>query len=695
MRFGARQLLVAGLGGAWFAATLLLGISGAFNLRENIRELAFDQILPLLAPRSAQSPVTVVDIDRESLARYGSWPWHRLALAELFRKIAQAKPRVIGIDILLSEPDRFSPSGLVRNLGLDADHGEIANLANKLPDGDAAIADALKGAPTVLGFVLDPAAGEVPPGAPILARGPIQVPDIWRAAGAIGPLPTIAESGRGFGAIALAGDADGKVRRVPLLVLTADQARPGLAVEVLRVSYDASSFILDTAPQRLRIGPLTAPIDADAALRILQRPAGSWPERTIPAWKILTDEESRARLAGRVVLVGSGAPEVGGLRDTPVSATTPSVQIQADAVETLAGNFLPRRPSWLPQVEILGTALLCLVAIALAVFCRPVAATVLAALLCVSWSIAAIGAFLSERLLIDMAGPPAIAIVAFAASALGSYAQNERRQRALRRRFEQHLAPDVVKRLIDAPGVLRLDGEIREVTAMFTDIEGFTALTERSDAGDVLQLLDGYLAIVTDIVIAHGGMVDKLIGDGVFALFNAPLDLPNHARCAVDAAKAIVAASDDYRQTPLATKLGLDRTRIGIESGTAIVGDIGGGKKVDYTALGNVVNTASRLEGLNKDFNTSICIGPAAAAALDAGEVDRLATVTLRGHNAEIDVFTVAASHAERNPPATARGQRACRAQSREADDRLSRRFRRFVSRALLRRVSSRSATPR
>jgi adenylate cyclase len=655
MRFGARQLLVAGLGGAWFAATLLLGISGAFNLRENIRELAFDQILPLLAPRSAQSPVTVVDIDRESLARYGSWPWHRLALAELFRKIAQAKPRVIGIDILLSEPDRFSPSGLVRNLGLDADHGEIANLANKLPDGDAAIADALKGAPTVLGFVLDPAAGEVPPGAPILARGPIQVPNIWRAAGAIGPLPTIAESGRGFGAIALAGDADGKVRRVPLLVLTADQARPGLAVEVLRVSYDASSFILDTAPQRLRIGPLTAPIDADAALRILQRPAGSWPERTIPAWKILTDEESRARLAGRVVLVGSGAPEVGGLRDTPVSATTPSVQIQADAVETLTGNFLPRRPSWLPQVEILGTALVCLVAIALAVFCRPVAATVLAALLCVSWSIAAIGAFLSERLLIDMAGPPAIAIVAFAASALGSYAQNERRQRALRRRFEQHLAPDVVKRLIDAPGVLRLDGEIREVTAMFTDIEGFTALTERSDAGDVLQLLDGYLAIVTDIVIAHGGMVDKLIGDGVFALFNAPLDLPNHARCAVDAAKAIVAASDDYRQTPLATKLGLDRTRIGIESGTAIVGDIGGGKKVDYTALGNVVNTASRLEGLNKDFNTSICVGPAAAAALDAGEVDRLATVTLRGHRAEIDVFTVAASHAERNPPATAR----------------------------------------
>jgi adenylate cyclase len=650
MRFRARQFLVAGLGGVWFAAALLFWTSGAFDLRENVRESTFDQILPLLAPRSTPSPVVVVDIDRESLARYGSWPWRRLMLAELLRKIAQAKPQVIGLDMLLSEPDRFSPTGLAHNLGFDTDYDDIAKLASKLPDGDAALADALKDAPTVLGFVLDPAAGEAPPGAPILARGPIRVPGIWQAGGAIGPLPAIAAAGRGFGAIALAGDADGRVRRVPLLVLTGAQARPGLAVEVLRVGYEASSFILDTAPQRLRIGPLVVPIDADAALRIVQRPAAAWKERTLSASRILADEESRARLTGRIVLVGSGAPEVGGLRDTPVFAATPSVQIQADAVETLTGNVIPRRPPWVSEVEIFGTVVLCLIAIALAVFHRPVTATVLAGLLCLSWGIAASGAFLSQQLLIDMSGPPAIAIVVFAATALGSYAQNERRERALRRRFEQHLAPDVVKRLIDTPGVLRLDGEIRDVTAMFTDVEGFTALTERSDAGDVLRALDGYLAIVTDIVIAHGGMVDKLIGDGVFALFNAPLDLPNHPRRALDAAKAIVAASDDYRKTPLAAKLVFGRTRIGIESGTAIVGDVGGGNKVDYTALGNVVNTASRLEGLNKELDTSICIGPAAAAALDAGEIERVATVKLRGHSAEIDVFTVAARRGENRP---------------------------------------------
>ena len=166
MRLRARPLSVAVLGGGCLAAALLLWAPGAFNLRDDIREVMFDRALPLLASPPETSPVVVVDIDRESLARYGAWPWRRQVLADLVRKIAEAKPRVIGLDMLLSEPDRFSPIGLVRNLGTEADRSGIADLARKLPDGDAALADALKAAPVVLGFVLEPGAGEVPPGAP-------------------------------------------------------------------------------------------------------------------------------------------------------------------------------------------------------------------------------------------------------------------------------------------------------------------------------------------------------------------------------------------------------------------------------------------------------------------------------------------------------------------------------------------------
>jgi adenylate cyclase len=652
MIFHARQWSVVLFGAAWCAAALLLWAPDAFGLRDNIRERTFDRLLPLLSARSTHAPVVVVDIDRDSLARYGPWPWRRLVLADLVRRIAASKPRVIGLDILLAEPDRFSPAGLVRSLGPksnrdDSNRDDIADLAKTLPDGDAALVDALRQAPTVLGFVLDPAVGTAPPGAPILARGPIYTPDIWRTDGASGPLPALADAARGFGAIVFAADADGEVRRVPLLVVTADQVRPGFAVEVLRVGYGASSFIVDAEPPRLHIGPVAVPIDADAAVRVVQRPAASWTDRTVPAWKILADAEPQARLNDRIVLVGSGAPEVGGLRTTPLSAATPSVQIQADAIETLTGGAIPRRPPWVSWAEISAAVFLGLASIALAVFCRAVVATVIAGVLCVVWIVAAAGGFHFEHLLIDMSGPPAIATVAFAASALGSYARNERRERALRRRFEQHLAPDVVKRLVDNPGILRLDGESRPVTAMFTDIEGFTALTERSDAREVLQLLDGYLAIVTDTVIAHGGMVDKLMGDGVFALFNVPLDLADHARCAVTAARAVVAATDAYRRTPLAAKLALGRTRVGIESGMAIVGDVGGGKMLDFTALGSVVNTASRLEALNKEFDTSICIGPQAAGALGADSVEHLGVVKLRGSDTEIDVFTIAGWRAQ------------------------------------------------
>jgi adenylate cyclase len=648
-------LPVACVGGAWFAAALLVWTSDVFDLRENARELVFDQVLPRLASRAAQSPVVVVDIDSESLARYGPWPWRRLMLAELLQKIARSKPRAVGLDILLAEPDRLSPAGFMRSLGAAGNRDDIAELASKLPDGDVAVAAAIAGAPAVLGFALDPVTpAPPPPGAGFLFRGRIDVPDIWQAAGAVGPLPTIAAAARGVGALALAGDADGAVRRVPLLVVADGDIRPGFAADLLRASYSASSFILETTPQQLHIGPIAVPIDADAALRILPRPVAAWPARTIPAWQILDDETARMRLAGQIVLVGSGAPEVGGLRPTPASSTTPSVQIQADAVETLASGIFPRRPPWVSAAETSAAVLLAVAAMALALFRAPIAATGMVGLLCLGWEAVAVAAFLWNRLLLDMVGPPVVAVAAFTATALANYAHNERRARALRRRFEQHLAPDVVRQLLNAPRALRLGGESREVTAMFTDIEGFTTLTERSDAGDVVRLLDGYVAAITGIVVAHGGMVDKLIGDGIFALFNVPLDLADHARHAVAAAKAIVAATETYRQTPLAAKLGLGRTRVGIESGTAIVGDVGGGGKLDYTALGNVVNTASRLEGMNKELKTSICIGPAAAAKLAAAETESLGVVKVRGRGGEIEVFTVSGGRVQQTPPARA-----------------------------------------
>src|ERR1700730_11356782 len=192
MIFSRRQVPVVLVGIIWFAAALAVWVTNTFNLRERTREAVFDLVLPVLAPRPADPRIIVVDIDRDSLVRHGAWPWSRLLIASLLERIGEAKPTLVGLDIVLSEPDRLSPAALARTLGELAKRDDIARLADSLPDGDAKMAAALKTAPAVLGFVLDPFVRRPPPPAvPIFVRGPISANDIWQVAGAIGPPPAI------------------------------------------------------------------------------------------------------------------------------------------------------------------------------------------------------------------------------------------------------------------------------------------------------------------------------------------------------------------------------------------------------------------------------------------------------------------------------------------------------------------------
>ncbi len=267
---------------------------------------------------------------------------------------------------------------------------------------------------------------------------------------------------------------------------------------------------------------------------------------------------------------------------------------------------------------------LALLAAVLTIWLRPLNAALTMLVASIAWAAGAAALFWTQGLLLDPAGPVVIAAGSFALFSLAAYAENEQRARALQQRFEQHLAPAVVRRLVENPDLVRLEGEVREITALFTDIEDFTAMTERSEAHKLVALLDVYLDEVTRVVLAHEGMVEKIVGDSVHAIFNAPLDLPDHPRRAFECARAILAVVEEVRSRPLARELGLGRTRIGLETGLAIVGDVGGGRKLDYTAHGTAMNTAARLEGANKELGSSICIGPNAAARLDPKRIRSL-----------------------------------------------------------------------
>ena len=620
-------LLLVGLIVAW--------ISNLGHLRETFRESAFDVLLPWLVDAPQEAALIVVDIDRETLARHGSWPWPRARLAELVDAVSRAKPAAVGIDVLFAGTSRPSRGAISDNTPAASERVDAG--------GDAALAASANSVPTVLGFVLDDEEpGSTLPNPPLLLRGRPHLPDIWTARYVIGPSPTIAHAAAGFGALVLLPDADGHIRRVPLLVNAGGVLRPGIAVELLRVGLGVSGLVVDEAPLTLHIGPLTVPLGTDAQFRTMPTSTAFRTRRTISAAAVMSDPAVRARLAGQVVLIGSGAPEVGGLRVTAASAASPSVQIQADAIEMLLRGPRPQTPPYARPTEAGAAAMLAVITAALTLSLRPLSATLTMLAAALAWVAGSAALFWMQGLLLDPAGPAAAAVASFGIFSLAAYADNEQRARALRQQFEQHLSPAVVKRLLENPDLVRLEGESREITALFTDIEGFLSLAERSEPRKLVALLDEYLDEIARLVLLHGGMVEKIVGDGVHAIFNAPLDLPEHPRHAFECALAILAISEDLRTRPLGKELGLGRTRIGLETGVAIVGDVGGRRKLDYTAHGTPVNVAARLEAANKELGSSICIGPNAAARLDPRSIRSLGLLTVRGLSAPVEVFTAA-----------------------------------------------------
>ena len=600
------------------AFLLALGIwAGASNtVRDPARERVVDRLAPLLFRSAPVRPeAVIVDIDRAALARLGAWPWPRGQLASVVVAAAKGKPAVIALDMLLAGPDRWSA------------------------DGDALLANALGLAPSVLGFVFEttPVSADLP-ATPVLSRHKMLLPGLWRAPGMVGPAPSLTGAAAGFGALIMAADPDGPVRRVPLLVMTNGVARPGLAVEAILLARGSAALMIDD-DDALRIAELAAPLGPAAQLR-LPGPPEDWTGQTIPVTRLLDDPAAVASLAGKIVLIGSSAPELGGLRVTAASPATPSVWLQAQAVATILRGNIVVRPYWAGTAELIASLMLCAIGLLLAVRVRPPLAAALVLLICLGWSCAAVAAAPGSGLLIDPVGPPALALVGFIVAVLTRFALDEWHARLLRLSFEQHLAPEVVRRIVADPGAVRLRGELREITILFTDIEGFTSMTERAQPTDLVALLDTYFEATTRIITDHGGMIDKIVGDAIHAIFNAPLPLDDHPARAVASALALLEVSETMRASPLGRQLGLGRTRVGIETGPAIVGDVGGSRKLDYTAHGNAVNAAARLEAANKDFGSSICIGPGTAARLDPASLRPIGKLVPRGQSHEVTVYT-------------------------------------------------------
>jgi adenylate cyclase len=624
-----------------------------------LRDLAFDgfqRIHPREVPPDL--PVRIIDIDEAALAEYGQWPWPRTTVAKLVEKLVEKGAATIAFDVVFAERDRSSLARVIKTLPRQDQTAELQQLAAKVPDNDEVLAAAIKEAPVVTGFGFDLNGSRKPPrrfagvahnsGEAKATSVPHLIATfIPQHAGVVRTLDMFEKVAKGNGSVTT--EIEGAiVRRVPLLFRLAGQRDedlfPALSLEALRVAQGASTYLVRwagaqglesfgerTGMSNIRVGNVS--IDTDAQGRIALYDSGHMAQRFISARDVMNDSVPAERIDGHIVLVGTSAVGLKDLRNTPLQDSIPGVEVHAQILEQMLSQSFLERPDYADGGEFLYLLAIGLVFVILlprlpAATMALVAALFIGIAIVVPWV-----AFNRIHLLFDPVYPSTtLAVIYIIGSAL-SFMRAERDRREIRGAFNLYLSPDQVEAVVQNPDLLALGGEQREITVMFTDVRGFTTISEQFDPAGLTRFMNGLLTPMTDIIQERKGTIDKYMGDAIMAFWNAPIDVANHAARACETALAMQARLLDLNAQWKAEAEAEGRPHIpvnigvGLNTGQATVGNFGSTQRLQYSCLGDEVNLASRLEGQCKTYAVSIIIGDNTrqqAADFAAIELDRV-----------------------------------------------------------------------
>jgi adenylate cyclase len=564
-------------------------------------------------PQQVNDDIVIVEVSDKTLDKLGQWPLDRKIFADKINQLREFGAGLIVMPILFSEPDRA---------------GHDKELTDAISTGGVIIAQT----PTNQNNKPD----AVRRGFAAIGNNPAPFAYFWN--GAVSPLQVLADASAGVGVIASTPEVDGVVRRMPMVVNIGGQLYPSLPLETIRAATDDPSFQIktdDSGITAVRI-PKFNTINTDKNGRI-------WIDWSSKYKTVDFLDVKKEDVEGKSVIIGLSASGVANVIATPRGEQFAHT-VQANALISVFNGTTPIRYSYAPDLELLATILLTTLII-LVIPRIPVLTTIPILVILIGGLLYLPKYFFASNLeLWDVSYVLFAAVITYGTVIAQRMISEYLQKLQIKKQFGTYLSPAMVEKLQKNPELLQLGGESRELSIMFTDVRGFTSISEHygSDVQGLTKIMNRYMTAMTASILEENGTLDKYIGDAQMAFWNAPLDDPQHARHAVAAALKMLGKLDEFNREIGKEGVPPFGMGLGINTGTVVVGNMGSTQRFDYTCLGDSVNLASRLEGQSKNYGVLLILGPETANQVRPYyNVLELDCIAVKGKKEGVNIFTV------------------------------------------------------
>ena len=626
-------------------AAVLLGIRiDNSDTVKTLRYKTWDYFQTIHPRQDVSDLITIVDIGEKDIAKYGQWPWPRHIMAMLHAKLGDAGAVVINYNILFAEPDRMGSTQYLNSFPMSKETREL--LQKNLVDTDKVFSIVIKqsGNTILMMSVKNNADNVLPSTTQIIKKGNVE-PWLWNYAGIVPPLTELTVGVAGSGVNVTAPEPDSVVRKIPILITVGNKIYPSMLIENVRI-INKSKRIKVVAKEHGIDEVLVSknagiPVNHNAEMYINY--ANPKKYNHVSADYVLSSEFDANTVKGKIVGVGLDAAGLSVLKYTPFGLTTDQ-EITAQALDTLlTGKHLLRVPQadtyQILFMGLLGLLMIILIPRVSVLFSVPLLVFVLGGI-----SYASFMAYANKGFLIDPSFAVLYIFLIWSHSTYNNFATQSRLRKQIKKQFEHYLDPGMVKKLQKDPSLLKLGGETREMTFLFCDIRGFTPISEKykGNPAGLTKLINRFLTRMTDVIISNGGTIDKFMGDCIMAFWNAPIENRKHRDMAVKSALEMTVALKELNMHLQAEGLPQINIGIGINTGDALVGNMGSEQRFDYSVIGDPVNLASRLESSSKTLGKTIVIGEDTRHTIEtAYPFEYIDSITVKGKTEEIKVYTV------------------------------------------------------